>query len=57
VLGSAGTRLAKRHGAVTLRELDPAEARRWILRSLGLADTGSFDPARLPTEPTVFDRN
>jgi glutamyl-tRNA synthetase len=57
VLGPDGARLAKRHGAVTLRELDAGEARRWILRSLDLADTEAFDAARLPTEPTVFDPN
>jgi glutamyl-tRNA synthetase len=54
VLGPDGARLAKRHGAVTLRELDPAEARRWILRSLDLEDIESFDRSRLPTEPTVY---
>jgi glutamyl-tRNA synthetase len=60
VLGSDGARLAKRHGAVTLRDLPPEEARRWILESLGLAHDdvlGSFDPERLPTEPTVFHHN
>lgn len=36
VLGPEGKRLAKRDGAVTLRDLDsPAEALRWILDSLG----------------------
>jgi glutamyl-tRNA synthetase len=43
VLGPDGARLAKRHGAVTLREVDPEAARAWMLRSL------------LPREPTVFD--
>jgi glutamyl-tRNA synthetase len=57
VLGPDGARLAKRHGAVTLRELDAAEARRWILRSLDLGDVEAFDPSRLPTQPTVFDAN
>jgi hypothetical protein len=42
---------------VTLRELDPADALRWILRSLDLADIESFHPSRLPTEPTVFVPN
>jgi glutamyl-tRNA synthetase len=55
VLGPDSARLAKRHGAVTLRELDPAAARRWILTSLDLPGTDAFDPARIPTEPTVFD--
>jgi glutamyl-tRNA synthetase len=57
VLGPDGARLAKRHGAVTLRDVDAAAARRWILSSLDLPDTGAFDPARLPTEPTVFEPN
>jgi glutamyl-tRNA synthetase len=61
VLGPDGARLAKRHGAVTLRELDAADARRWMLCSLGLPERGdlvaAFDPARLPTEPTVFEPN
>jgi glutamyl-tRNA synthetase len=34
VLGPDGQRLAKRHGAVTLRDLDPAAARAWIDASL-----------------------
>jgi glutamyl-tRNA synthetase len=56
VLGRDGARLAKRHGAVTLRDIPPGAARRWIAASLGL-DEGleGFDPARLPTEPTVFE--
>jgi glutamyl-tRNA synthetase len=61
VLGPDGGRLAKRHGAVTLRELPPAEALAWIRRSLGFpAETGlleAFDPARLPAGPTVFSTN
>ena len=55
VLGPDGARLAKRHGAVTLRELDPAAARAWMLRTLWLEEGGAFDPAALPREPTVFD--
>ena len=55
VLGSDGARLAKRHGAVTLREVDPAAARAWMLRTLGLSERGPFDPKSLPREPTVFD--
>jgi glutamyl-tRNA synthetase len=56
VLGPDGTRLAKRHGAVTLRDVGVAEARRWIASSLGLRDDLSdFDPARLPREPTVYE--
>jgi glutamyl-tRNA synthetase len=61
VLGPDGGRLAKRHGAVTLRDIPAVEARRWIANSLGM-DAGSdliggFDPARLPAEPAVFDPN
>src|SRR5205814_3122851 len=54
VLGPDGARLAKRHGAVTLRDIDAAAALRWILCSLDLPDVDAFDPSRLPTEPTVF---
>ena len=55
VLGPDGARLAKRHGAVTLRELDPADARAWMLATLGLEEGGELDPAALPREPTRFD--
>jgi glutamyl-tRNA synthetase len=60
VLGPDGSRLAKRHGAVTLRDVDPGAARRWMTGSLGLPDVppgelaAAFDPAALPREPTVF---
>jgi glutamyl-tRNA synthetase len=59
VLGPDGARLAKRHGAVTLRELGAAEARRWIEASLGglSLDPAAFDPVRLPTEPTIYEPN
>ena len=36
VLGPDGARLAKRHGSVTLREVDPAAAVRWMAATLGL---------------------
>jgi len=59
VLGPDGTRLAKRHGAVTLEDRDPAEALSWMASSVGLAERGEavtareliprFDPARLVT--------
>ena len=55
VLGPDGARLAKRHGAVTLRDVDPAEARAWMLRTLGLSEGEPFDPKSLPRKPTVFD--
>ena len=70
VLGPDGARLAKRHGAVTLRDLaalrgwSAVEAVSWMAASLGLAKQGQrvrageliagFDPAALPTEPTVW---
>jgi glutamyl-tRNA synthetase len=57
VLGPDGARLAKRHGDVTLREVAPGAARAWMLRSLGLpeeVDPAAFEPARIPTEPTIW---
>jgi glutamyl-tRNA synthetase len=59
VLGPDGARLAKRHGDVTLREVEPAAARAWMLRSLGLPEDqspGEFDGAMLPREPTKWFR-
>jgi glutamyl-tRNA synthetase len=68
VLGPDGTRLAKRHGAVTLADLadqgvDAAAVRSRLAASLGLAEPGDpvtmdqllerFDPAALPSEPWV----
>ena len=55
VLGPDGARLAKRHGAVTLREVDATAARAWMLRTLGLSEGETFTPGALPREPTVFD--
>ena len=69
VLGADGTRLAKRHGAVTLADRvaageSPVTVRAALARSVGLAGAGElpalddllgrFDPSALPTEPTVF---
>jgi glutamyl-tRNA synthetase len=61
VLGRDGARLAKRHGSVTLREVDPGAAVRWMARSLGFEGAASaaemlaaFDPERLAREPTTF---
>jgi glutamyl-tRNA synthetase len=57
VLGPDGTRLAKRHGDVTLREVPPAAARAWMLGSLDLPEDLSpeaFDPSRLPRDPTIW---
>jgi glutamyl-tRNA synthetase len=59
VLGADGIRLAKRHGAATLRDIDPGDAVAWMTRSLGLPAVrsapdvlGRFDPGALPREPT-----
>jgi glutamyl-tRNA synthetase len=61
VLGPDGARLAKRHGGVTLREIEPAAALRWMAGSLGLPAAGeprallrAFDPAALPREPAIW---
>ena len=57
VLGPDGARLAKRHGAVTLREVPADAARAWMLESLGLPvalTPAGFDPAGLPRSPTRF---
>jgi glutamyl-tRNA synthetase len=69
VLGPDGTRLAKRHGAVTLEDRAargerPAEVLGWMALSLGLAEPGEkpsvddllsrFDPDRLPREATAW---
>jgi glutamyl-tRNA synthetase len=55
VLGADGSRLAKRHGDVTLREVPADRARAWMYRTLGLPEGETFTPDRLPREPTVFD--
>jgi glutamyl-tRNA synthetase len=57
VLGPDGARLAKRHGAVTLREVDAGAARSWFKRSLNLPslDPADFDPLRLPSVDTRFE--
>jgi glutamyl-tRNA synthetase len=61
VLGPDGARLAKRHGSVTLDDLDARAALRWMERTLGLPDARSpadlldgFDPASLPRAPTRY---
>lgn len=62
VLSSAGTRLAKRDGAVTLRELNDLgiDVLQAIGTSLSLPGTSltemldAFDPELLPTDPWVF---
>ena len=72
VLGPSGARLAKRDGAVTLRELraqgtTPEDALGMLAHSLGLARRGEpvtargliarFAPAALPREPWVWGRD
>jgi glutamyl-tRNA synthetase len=61
VLGPDGARLAKRHGSVTLREVDAAAAVPWMAETLGFAGARTademlerFDPGALPREPTRF---
>jgi len=61
VLGPDGARLAKRHGSVTLREVDAAAAVRWMAETLGFVGARTvdemlarFDPGALPREPTRF---
>jgi glutamyl-tRNA synthetase len=61
VLGRDGARLAKRHGSVTLRDVGPDAAVRWMASSLGFEGPSTpeemlaeFDPARLPRAPTTF---
>jgi glutamyl-tRNA synthetase len=63
VLGPDGARLAKRHGAVTLDDLDARAALRWMERTLGLPEARSpaelvdgFDPAALPRSPTRWTK-
>lgn len=66
VLGRDGERLAKRHGAITLRDLEPEVALRWMARSIGLGGMDEhglttqmllerFDLGALPLEPAIFD--
>jgi glutamyl-tRNA synthetase len=60
VLGPDGARLAKRHGAVTLRDVEPARALAWMAETLGMRGRtasellADFRPERLPREPTAF---
>jgi glutamyl-tRNA synthetase len=63
VLGPDGARLAKRHGDVTLREVPAPKAVAWMARSLGFSGArtarellATFDPARLPSADTRFER-
>ena len=57
VLGPDGSRLAKRHGAVTLRDLaaargwEPADAVSWMAGSLGMAERRRARQRRRPGRP------
>jgi glutamyl-tRNA synthetase len=65
MLGPDGARLAKRHGSVTLADRvalgeSPDDVRTDLLGSVGLpgeldAALEAFDPAALPTQPTVLE--
>ena len=60
VIGQDGTRLAKRHGSVTLRDLDPETVLAWMARTLELDPRGrvpadwvaTFAPDAIPRAPT-----
>ena len=60
VLNTAGKRLAKRDGAVTLSDIGLAETQAQIAASLGFTATApaamlaEFDPARLPRQPWIY---
>ncbi|QGU01042.1 Glutamyl-Q tRNA(Asp) synthetase [Corynebacterium kalinowskii] len=61
VLNKEGKRLAKRDGAVTLREMDLVEAKERLALSIGLQPASpaglleQFDPAKLSREAVVFE--
>jgi glutamyl-tRNA synthetase len=61
VLNTAGKRLAKRDGAVTLSDIGLPETRAQIAASLGFTATEpaamlvKFDPARLPRLPWIYE--
>jgi glutamyl-tRNA synthetase len=60
VLGEDGRRLAKRHGAVTLEDLTPGEAIRWLAGSLGFAGgeprdwVSGFAPGCVPKDAVTY---
>lgn len=54
VLGPDGKRLAKRDGAVTLREIGADRAMKWVKDSLGLRDIADFDPSRVTQQPVTW---
>lgn len=60
VLNAAGKRLAKRDGAVTLRDMDLSWARAELARSIGLQPASpaglleQFAPSKLSRQPVVF---
>ena len=54
VLGPDGKRLAKRDGAVTLREIGAERALEWIKDSVSLKNFADFDPQKLPRTPVTW---
>jgi glutamyl-tRNA synthetase len=63
VLGPDGTRLAKRHGPVTLGDVDAGAALRWMAATLGMAGATTaaamlerFDASALPRAATRFHK-
>ena len=56
VLGPDGSRLAKRHGAVTLDQLDPGAALRWMAATLGMEGATTVGELRARFEPGTLPR-
>ncbi len=56
VLGPDGSRLAKRHGAVTLDQLDPGAALRWMAATLGMEGATTVAELRARFEPGTLPR-
>ena len=54
VLGPDGKRLAKRDGAVTLREIGAERALEWIKDSVSIENFADFDPQKLPRTPVTW---
>lgn len=64
VLGGDGRRLAKRHGAITMRDLPGVDVLSVLAASVGLAAPGErvtaaqlvdrFDPGAIPTDPWTW---
>ena len=56
VLAPDGSRLAKRHGAVTLDQLDPGAALRWMAATLGMEGATTVAELRAGFEPGTLPR-